>query len=251
NSRAAIRLAIGISIAAQGARVQTASPTACEKLAALALPQATITSAAVVAAGAFTAPGRGGRGAEAYHALPPFCRVAATLTPSSDSDIKIEVWLPVSGWNGKLQAVGNGGWAGVISYPALAGAISAGYAGVSTDTGHVGGTASFAVGHPEKLVDLAYRSQHEMAVKAKDIIEAHYGTAAKASYWNGCSQGGRQGLAEAQKYPGDFDGIVAGAAAWNQAELHLGRLALNTYVNRAAESGIPQSKYRAVHDAVL
>jgi len=251
NRRVGIRLAIGIAIAASGVRAETASPTSCEKLAALALPQATITSAEVVAPGAFKAPGRGGRGAEIYSALPAFCRVAATLTPSTDSDIKIEVWLPASTWNGKLEAVGNGGWAGVISYPALAAAVTAGYAGVSTDTGHVGGTASFAVGHPEKLIDLAYRSQHEMTVKAKAIIEAHYGTAAKASYWNGCSQGGRQGLAEAQKYPEDFEGIIAGAAAWNQAELHLGRLALNMYVNRSADSNIPQSKYRMVHDAVL
>jgi feruloyl esterase len=186
-----------------------------------------------------------------YAALPAFCRVAATLNPSSDSDIKVEMWLPAAGWNGKLQAVGNGGWAGVISYPALAAAVAAGYAGVSTDTGHVGGTASFALGHPEKLIDLSYRSQHEMTVKAKSVIEAYYGMPAKASYWNGCSQGGRQGLAEAQRYPDDFDGIIAGAAAWNQAQLHAGRLALNAYVNRTADSNIPQSKYRMVHDAVL
>src|SRR5438132_2636303 len=121
---------VGIGVA----RVQTAAPTSCENLAGLALPQATITSAQVVAPGAFTPPARGGaggnaaapatggagRGTQVYATLPAFCRVAATLKPSSDSDIKVEVWLPASGWNGKFQAVGNGGWAGTISYPALA-----------------------------------------------------------------------------------------------------------------------------------
>lgn len=239
------------AICSLGSRVQTA--TSCENLASLALPQAAITSAQVVAAGAFTPPGRGGagRGGDVFAALPAFCRVAATLKPSNDSDIKVEVWLPASGWNGKLQAVGNGGWAGTIRYPALAAAVASGYVGVSTDTGHVGGTAQFAVGHPEKLIDLSYRSQHEMTVKAKAVITAHYGNPAKLSIWNGCSQGGRQGLAEAQRYPADFDGIIAGAAAWNQAQLHAGRLALNKVVNRTADSNIPREKYRMVHDAVL
>ena len=102
-----------------------------------------------------------------YASLPAFCRVAATLTPSSDSDIKIEVWLPSSGWNGKFQAVGNGGWAGSISYAALAGAVNAGVRHGGTDTGHVGNSGSFALGHPEKVTDFAYRAVHEMTVKAK------------------------------------------------------------------------------------
>ena len=126
----------------------------------------------LVPAGQFSAPGgdRRGHTANPYKELPEFCRVAATLTPSSDSDIKVEVWLPASGWNGKFQAVGNGGWAGVISYSALADAIRAGYATASTDTGHVGGGGTFALGHPEKLIDFAWRSEHEMTVKAKAII---------------------------------------------------------------------------------
>ena len=136
----------------------------CESLASLSLPNAKITLAQSVAPGAFTPPGAGGidaAGAPAgalFSRLPAFCRVAATLTPSSDSDIKIEVWLPASGWNGKFQAVGNGGWAGFISYNALALAVAGGYATVSTDTGHTGNTGSFAFGHPEKMVDFAYRS---------------------------------------------------------------------------------------------
>ena len=119
-----------------------AAPATCESLASLALPHATIDSAQPVAAGAFTAPAGGRSGApNPYANTPAFCRVAATLTPSSDSNIKAEVWLPAPGWNGKYQAVGGGGWAGVISYPAMATAVAAGYATASTDTGHAGGTA--------------------------------------------------------------------------------------------------------------
>ena len=133
------------------APVSTAAASmSCEMLKSLKLPGTTITLAETVAAGAFVPPaGRQGRGAAAFTETPAFCRVAATLTPSTDSDIKIEVWLPSPGWNGKFQAVGNGGWAGVISYPALAQAVSAGYAAASTDTGHAGNSGAFALGHPE------------------------------------------------------------------------------------------------------
>src|SRR4051812_2943312 len=113
----------------------------CEKLANLALPNSNITAAQPVAAGEFK-PSAGP--AAPFQNLPAFCRVTATLTPSKDSDIKIEVWLPASGWNGKFQAVGNGGWSGAVGQGALAGALRRGYAAASTDTGHSGGSASFA-----------------------------------------------------------------------------------------------------------
>src|SRR5207244_681454 len=195
--------------------------TACDKLSSLALPNVTITVARDITAGAFTPAAEGPSddpstappNPRAFSGLPAFCRVAATLKPSTDSDIKIEVWLPVSGWNTKYQAVGNGGWAGVISYSALAEALGRGYATSSTDTGHVGGSGSFALGHQEKLVDFGYRSEHEMTVKSKELIKAFYGNAPQLSYWNGCSTGGRQGLKEAQMYPNDYDGIIAGAPA--------------------------------------
>ena len=127
--------------------------------------------------------------------------MAATLKPTSDSDIKIEVWLPASGWNGKFQAVGNGGFSGAIAYPAMARALARGYAAASTDTGHVGNTASFALGHPEKLIDFGWRAVHEMTVASKKVVAAHYGAAPKFSYFNGCSAGGRQAMAEAQRFP--------------------------------------------------
>ena len=223
---------------------------ACENLTAVALPNTKIDTAQIVGAGAFVQPG--GRGAAtAFARLPAFCRVTATLTPTTDSDIKTEIWLPATGWNGKFQAVGNGGWAGTIPYAALAAALGYGYAAAGTDTGHVGGNADFAFGHPEKLVDLAYRSIHEMTVHAKAVVNAYYGDPAKFSYYVGCSQGGRQGLAAAQRYPEDFNGIVAGAASWDQMRAHGARVALNLLVNKDAESVIPSSKYAFINGAVL
>lgn len=161
---------------------------ACESLSSMTLPNASIALAQMVAPGGFTAPGTGAAAAPQFSRLPAFCRVAATLTPSSDSDIKIEVWLPAASWNGKFQAVGNGGWAGAISYGALASALQEGYATASTDTGHTGGNAAFAIGHREKVIDFAYRAVHEMAVKSKAVIGAFYDRAPRFSYWTGCSR---------------------------------------------------------------
>ena len=147
-----------VVLAAAMPRQPLNAATACDKLTSLALPNVTITLARDVAAGAFTPTSEGGgddppANPRAFSALPAFCRVAATLKPSSDSDIKIEVWLPAAGWNGKFQAVGNGAFSGVDRYPAMAAALARGYATSSTDTGHAGDTASFALGHPEKLID--------------------------------------------------------------------------------------------------
>ena len=231
--------------------VRSAAAATCESIAALALPNAKVTVAQPVAPGAFTPPGSTGPVPTVFAKLPTFCRVTATLTPSTDSDIKIEVWLPASGWNGKFQAVGNGGWNGNIPYAALANAVIRGYASAATDTGHVGNTASFALGHPEKLIDFGYRAVHEMTVKAKSIIDAFYGSMPTLSIFNGCSQGGRQGVTEAVRYPTDFDGIIAGAPAVNFVHLHAGRVALNRSVNATPASAIPASKYPLIHQAVL
>ena len=172
-------------------------------------------------------------GAQAGLVLPAYCRVAAVLTPSADSHIEMELWMPVSGWNGKFEAVGNGGWAGSISFGAMAAALRESYATASTDTGHKSSETpggSFALGHPEKLIDYGYRAIHEMTVKSKALIAAFYGSGLKMSYWNGCSNGGRQGLMEAQRYPDDFGGIVAGAPAANWT----GRALQSLWVAQAA-----------------
>jgi feruloyl esterase len=214
----------------------------------MVLPGTTITMAQAVPAGGFTPPG--GRGnAEPARDLPAFCRVAATLKPSSDSDIKMEVWLPMN-WNGKFQAVGNGAFTGNIAYPAMMTALTRGYAVASTDTGHSGGSASFAMGHPEKLIDFGYRSVHETTVTSKKVIASYYDAGPKFSYWNGCSAGGRQGMAEAQRYPEDFDGIIAGAPGLDWT----GRAAAANRVAQALqneERRLSQPKLQALHAAVL
>jgi Tannase and feruloyl esterase len=232
--------------------------TLCEDLTKLSLSEATVTSAQMVAAGAFTPPSGGGTGrggAEAqqqqYAKLPAFCRVMLTLRPSSDSDIKVEVWLPSSGWNGKFEAVVAGAMAGSIPYALMAPALAEGYATSGTDTGHVGNNADFMPEHPEKLIDFAHRAIHEMAVKGKTVVNAYYGSAPKWSYFNACSGGGRAGLASAQRYPDDFQGIVSGAASWNPMRMDAARVAVNLTVNRTPDSAIPPSKYRMIHNAVL
>ena len=142
----------------------------CERMASLKLANATITAAETIAAGAYKTE----EPPNAIVNVPAFCRVAATLHPTADSNIGVEVWLPED-WNGKYEAVGGGGWAGNISYAAMAAALAEGYATSSTDTGHKGGDAKFAPGHPEKIVDYAYRAVHEMTVQAKALINARYG----------------------------------------------------------------------------
>jgi feruloyl esterase len=250
-------VAVTLAAAAMNGGVTAMAAPSCESVKALTLPDTTITLAQAVDPGAFTppVPADGAAvppaAAQAIRELPAFCRVTATLKPTSDSDIKIEVWLPVSGWNGKLQSVGNGGWAGVIGYPALAAALAHGYAAAATDTGHVGNSADFALGHPEKLIDFGYRSIHEMTVQAKAIVQAYYGTGPRLSYFNGCSTGGRQAITEAQRYPADFNGIVAGASAWNAMRMHAARTVVNLMVNKEADHVIPPSKYPMIHSAVL
>ena len=229
----------------------------CERLSALNLPNTTITLAHVVDAGTFSPPAPAGAAAtardnamQAFRGLPAFCRVAATLRPSADSDIKIEVWLPESGWNGKFQGTGNGGWSGSINLNALAAGVQRGYATASTDTGHRGGGGPW-MQNREKLIDYGYRAVHEMSVTGKAITAAFYGNQARLSYFTGCSGGGRQGLMAAQRHPEDFDGIVAGAPALNATgrAVFSMSVAQNLHMDEAAY--IPASKYPAIHDAVL
>jgi feruloyl esterase len=226
-------------------------------LASLALPNATIALARAVDAGAFTPPIPAGgaappaAAAQAFAALPAFCQVAATLRPSSDSDIKIEVWMPTAGWNGKFQAVGNGAFTGNISYAAMRTALARGYAASSTDTGHTGGGASWALGHPEKVIDFGWRAVHEMAVTSKKIIASYYEAGPRFSYWNGCSAGGRQAMKEAQRFPSDFDGIIAGAPGldWTSRAAQAVRVAKTLDRNEAAR--LSQTQRQLLHRAVV
>jgi hypothetical protein len=221
--------------------------TPCANLAQLTLPNARITAATPVPAGAFTPPG--GRPTPN---LPAFCRVAVTLTPSPDSDIKVEVWLPAA-WNSQFLGIGNGGFAGAISYGGLIEAVRHGYATASTDTGHQGGgtDASWALNHPEKIIDFGHRAIHEMTVQAKAILTAHYGSAPRRSYFSSCSNGGRQALMEAQRYPADYDGIIAGAPA-NAWSFLMANAARNMQATGRDLAGyIPAAKLPAIQSAVL
>jgi feruloyl esterase len=233
-------------------RVAAAGPIACGSLSQVPVPNGALMAAESIPAGGFTPSASGNPSAAgAFKTLPAFCRVTARLTPTPDSDIRVEVWLPLSGWNRKVQAVGNGGLGGTIPYAGLAAAIRNGYAAAATDTGHVGGNGDFAVGHPDKLVDFAHRAVHEMTVMTKAMVAAHYDARPARSYFNACSTGGRQGLIEAQRYPEDFDGIVAGDASWDQMRLYAARVALNVFVNREPAAVIPPNKYPMIHNAVL
>ncbi|MBI2994209.1 MAG: tannase/feruloyl esterase family alpha/beta hydrolase [Gammaproteobacteria bacterium] len=154
--------------------------------------------------------------------VPAFCRVAGRIEPA----IHFEVWMPARGWNGKFNGVGLGGYLGAINYNALAEALARGYAAASTDAGHrsSANATAWAIGNREAIVSLGHRAHHEMTVRAKALIDAHYGRAPRYSYFTGCSSGGWQGLTEAQRYPDDYDGIVAGAPALNVVHLHAGSI---------------------------
>jgi feruloyl esterase len=206
-----------------------------------------VTVSETVEAGAFRP--QGGRGAGAYASLPAFCRVAATLKPTPQSEIRMEAWLPATGWNGKLQVVGNGGFAGTIGYAAMATALSGGYAAASTDTGHTG-PSSNTFASEEVLIDFAHRAVHETTAAAKRMVDRFYGEAPKFSYFAGCSTGGRQALAAAQRHPDDFDGIVAGAPAVQTSTQAFGQIWI--YQATADPSAaLPREALALLHDAVL
>jgi feruloyl esterase len=246
-------LAYGLTVLLMGTSLSGQSPIsrqACEKLATLVLPMATITYAGTVESGSFVPPGSAPEGGP-FRALPSFCRVAATLKPSSDSDIKIEVWMPDAGWNGKFQAVGNGAFNGNINYAAMATALARGYAASSTDTGHTGGGASWALGHPEKVVDFGWRAIHEMTTASKKIISGRYDRGPSFSYWNGCSAGGRQGMKAAQRFPDDFDGIIAGAPGLDWTSRAAQAIRVEKVLESNPDARLLQSHRQLLHSAVL
>jgi feruloyl esterase len=189
----------------------------CAQLAKLSFPAATVTAAECVPAGTFTPPGN----AKPLTGLPAFCRIAATLKPSPDSEIRIELWLPEQDWNGRFLGTGTGGGAGYINYGSLAMGLRRGFATGNTDMGTSPG-ANMLAGHPEKWTDFGHRATHEMTVAGKAITAAYYNKPPHHTYFSGCSTGGQQALMESQRYPEDYDGILAGAPANNRTHLHTG-----------------------------
>ena len=268
-NRAKISRSCGLIIALAGSMAGFTAPAAadsCTKLSSLVLPDAISITATSIAANSFTSP--------PFLTTPvpvAFCRVQITVSPA----INIEVWLPpAANWNHRFQAEGGGGYAGVISYSALAvtgDAVTGQFATASTDTGHPStGTANgqggangaqagggFALNPADDtlneglIVDFASRSEHEMTVKAKAVIKAYYGKPQKYAYCNGCSTGGRQGWMEAQMYPEDYDGILAGAPAFNWDRFIPAELWPELVMNLDVGAPVSQTKLMAVTAAAI
>lgn len=228
----------------------------CADLAGLTLPNVTITVAGNVPTASYSPPVDADPTtihSPIYNQMPAFCRVVAMIHPSIDSNIRVELWMPASNWNYKFKAHGNGGFAGSIDYFALANSLAAGYATAATDTGHTGGDtdSSWAPGHPEKVVDYGYRAIHEMTVTSKRIISEFYRHAANKSYFCSCSNGGREALMEAQRFPADFNGIIAGAPAndWTHEMIQFAWDSLALFANLT--SRIPATKLPAISAGVI
>ena len=230
----------------------------CDSLKNLKLDGTTIIAAEEVPAGTFKAPTAEGppatpaRQAAIFEKMPSFCRVAGEIHPVADSDIKFAVWMPLDKWNGRFEAVGNSGLAGTISYTAMGQALTDGYATGSTDTGHTSEPdPTWALGHPEKVIDFGYRAVHEMTVKSKAAVEAFYGSGPKYSYWNGCSEGGRQGMGEAQKFPADFNGILDGSPVFNFTHGQSRSMYSEQIIYHDPAAYIPPAKYQLIYNKVL
>jgi feruloyl esterase len=221
----------------------------CGSLAKLHLHHGKITLAEAIAAGTFTPPL-----GKPIPNLPAFCRVAAMLTPAADSEIYVEVWLPETTWNERIQGTGNGGFAGSIIYGSLAAGVNQGYATANTDMGMYvppHSSQSIFIGHPDHWIDWGYRATHEMTLLTKDLVKAYYGRDAKKAYFVGCSTGGEQGMMEAQRFPDDYDGIVAGAPASNRTAVHISLL-WNLAVGQTTPGGyLPPAKIELLAKAVL
>ena len=232
--------AVGVGLALWAAMPGQARAADCAGLVNLKLPHAVITLAAPVTSGAFKDDTRvADDEVHVQRDLPAFCRVRGVSRPTPDSEIEFEVWLPLAGWTGRLHMVGNGGYSSNIYYAQVAQRIRAGDVAVATNTGHHGTDLSFGFGHPEKITDFAHRAVHESAVAAKAVTAAYYGAPARYSYFSGCSTGGYQALAEAQRYPEDFDGIIAGDPGNNRSGLNLAFLWNYLANHRTADDSKP------------
>ncbi|HEU5342192.1 tannase/feruloyl esterase family alpha/beta hydrolase [Edaphobacter sp.] len=247
--RAVVSMVAVALLTASAAWAESGGAAACAGLMKLSLAETTIESAAVVPAGTLTLP----KPEPVLEELPEFCRVVGVTRPA----IRFEVWLPTTIWNGKFEGVGNGGTAGFISYRPMALALRRGYATASTDTGHVnhpygnGFDASWARGRPDLVRDFGWRALHVTTVNAKAVVAAFYGAAARRAYYVGCSQGGGQGLMEAQRFPADYDGLLVGDPANNWTRHYIGEhLWYSVATLKDPESYIPASKVSILANAV-
>jgi hypothetical protein len=244
-------LAFTASLIAATMTQPLAAQQSCESLMNLNLPQTTITSAATIPAGPLSVQDAGGNAAPIE--VPARCEVKGVIRPSRDSEIKFALWLPSAGWNGKYRQEGNGGFAGNIPYRSMIVPLRRGYATAATDDGHeaTGTSATWAVGHPEKVIDFGYRAVHETSLQAKAIARAFYGNPPSRSYFYGCSDGGREALMEAERFPEDFDGIVAGAPANAWSHLGTGFVWNQQALLKDSSSMIPAAKLPLIQNAAL
>jgi feruloyl esterase len=215
--------------------------------------RAAATGAAQAARGDGAAPAQG-RAQQPPAMIPEHCRVLVVLKPSSDSLINMELWLPrAERWNGKFMGVGNGGFAGSIQGRSneMPQALRLGYATAGTDTGHQEEGGAWAIGHPEKMIDFGYRATHEMTVKAKQIVNAFYDRSPQFSYFKGCSTGGRMALMEAQRYPDDYDGIIAGSLANRHIHMWTSGIERSISLSRHPERAISAEQATLVNSLVM
>lgn len=269
---------VGAAIALISLVAITSTPAkavSCSNLQSLQLPETTIISATNNPSGVFVVPGS--NPPSYIQGLPAFCRVIATLTPSAESSIHIEVWLPGSGWNGRFLGTGGGGYQGVITYNELADGLIAGFAVTNSDLGtgssgcnplfcgsdgNMGNPLAIAYGdpaqpstglsgYPERIKDFGYRAIHLMTVRGKEIANAFYGQSAQKAYFAGCSTGGQNALMEAQRFPDDYNGILAGAAAFNNTHLHIAGLSLWQDTHASPGRLIQPGQLGLINQAVL
>jgi hypothetical protein len=235
----AVGLALVVGTSSSSAAADTDAVLPCESLTSLSLTNATVNSATLIAAAGTT---------------PEYCRVRLTATnPPSGDQINIEVCMPSMGWNGRFQGTGGGGFSGGGACSTAA--VRAGYATASTDTGHVGGSPNFALTEDGRLnwqliKDFGHLGIHLAAVHGKAVTTAYYAAAPAYSYFNGCSTGGRQGMMEAQRYPADYDGIMAGAPAINWQKFHIGQH-YGQMLMLAANNFVPQCKFQLATSAAV
>jgi feruloyl esterase len=236
-----------LSAALSVASLATAASPTCSSLANLFITNTSITSADDVPAGPYSP-----SITTASINLPGFCRVRVASHPVNDSEIHFELWMPLrTAWNGKFEGTGNGGFSSSMSYNTMAAALNHGYATAGSDTGHEGGDLTFGVGHPEKINDWAYRAVHVMTDTAKLIVRDYYGRLPQYSYFNGCSTGGHQALSEAQRFPGDYDGIVAGDPGNNRIHLIAGFLWSWEAIHKDTPNPLPAAKLPMITKAVI
>src|ERR1044072_285567 len=234
--------------------VETANagtPSTCESLTNFTFADTTINSATSYPGGAYVAP-------DAWHLaftdLPPYCEVVAKIAPTPDSSIGVRVWMPTQRYNGRYLGTGNGGYADGYFFSVLADGINRGFATANTNmgaTGAAGTNGDALIGHPEKWKDFGWRATTLMPTFAKALINPFSGDPPARAYFSGCSTGGQQGLMEAQRFPYDYDGILAGAPAFNRTHIHTVTVAQYRATHATLASYIPPTKFDVVNQAVL